>query len=227
MNNKKFVIANSLSFVFFSLYFLTYVFLVFITRDYKNLLFLFVPSIFLMALLINLSIKYNQLETSTISKISKFSAILNILINGLSTAGSSLFVGTMDWEEKKEEIERYPSIVPAWLFCILVCTLFANFIFFFLLGQNSTITFNIIVFYSVISFVFLFMAQISSTLALIYSNDKKYAVKSWRNILIVFLGLIVIVLITAGPSIYDEIKIRKEKQEFEEHVNNIKRVLNE
>lgn len=232
MNNKKFVIANKISFMCFTLYLLTYVLLPIIEKNANYLWLLIFPCIFLISLIIRLLIKYNMMRANNMEKISKKSAIANILFNGinLNTVSGSLYVGTADWSEKEEEIKKYPSITPTWLFLILFTIILTNFLFYmFSVNTDTHISGNILLIYSIISIVFILLGQIASTFALLYNNGKKEVFKFLRTIIIVTIGLIVITIygfISSGFNIRNYIQHKKDKENFQEHIQNIERTLN-
>lgn len=225
MNRKKSVLADRCSFIFFALYCLTYVLASILTENPAYLIFLFVPVLFLFALLMNLSIKHKKMKTSTLSKISAIAAVSAILMNGIQALGTSMYAGGMNPSAKEAEIKRYPSIVPAWLFAIIFSTGFANFVFAALLFEPSD--FPDVLLYTVISVLFLISAQISSTFALLYSGEKRYAVKSWKSILIFTVGMILILGILGGPKLYSDMKSHIKQRRFQEHVDNIERTIRE
>lgn len=234
MNDKKFVIANRISFMFFTLYLLTYLLLPIIEKNANYLWFLIFPCIFLISLIINLLIKYNQLKPNSMGSVSKIAAIANILFNGinLNTVSGSLYVGTADWNEKKEEIKKYPSITPTWLFVLLFATILSNFMIFMFSHVprvDTHMTDNVILTVSIISIVFILLAQISSTFALLYSNGKKDTFKSWRTIIIITIGLIIIAIysfISSGFNIKNEMQHKKDKEDLQNHIQNIEKTLN-
>lgn len=235
INDKKFKIANRFSFVFFSLYLLTYVFLPIIEKNANYLWFLIFPVVFLIALIINLLLKYNKAKPNIIEKVSKLAAILNILFNGfdLNAIAGSLYVGTINWDEEKEKIKKYPSITPTWLFVILFSTILSNFALW--IGLSDTQVWNLhisgdtILIASIISIIFILIGMISSTFALYYNNGKKETFRFLKIIGIVVLGLIIIAIYSAyrnGFSIKDEIQKKHDKDTFEQHKQNIERTLN-
>ena len=142
--NKKFIIANRISFMFFSLYLLTFILLPIIEKNASYLLLLISPLMFFIALIINLSIKYDFIKPNNIEKISKSAVILNILFNGFNfdTIANSLNIETTDWHSKKEEIKRYPSITPTWLFVLLFATLLVNGLFLFIAYNKNPQSIN-------------------------------------------------------------------------------------
>ncbi|MGN1297202.1 MAG: hypothetical protein ACI4VH_02045 [Clostridia bacterium] len=231
MDDKKFVIANKISFMFFTLYLLTYVLLPIIEKNANYLLFLIFPCIFLISLIINLLIKYNEMKPNSMGSVSKIAAIANILFNGfnLNTVSGSLYVGTADWnEKKKEEIKKYPSITPTWLFVLLLATILSNFIIFMFSHVPRVDTHmadNVILTVSIISIVFILLAQISSTFALLYNNGKKETFKFWRTIIIITISLIIITIysfISSGFNIHR----KKDKENLQDHIQNIEKTLN-
>lgn len=234
MNDKKFVIANRISFIFFTLYLLTYVLLPIIEKNANYLWFLIFPCIFLLSLIINLLINYNIIKPNSMEDVSKIAAIANILFNGfnLNTVSGSLYVWTADWNEKKEEIKKYPSITPTWLFVLLFATILSNFVIFMFSHDpriDTHMTDNVILTVSIVSIVFILLAQISSTFALLYNNGKKETFKFWRNIIIITIGLIIIVIysfISNGFNIKNEIHRKKDKEDLQKHIQNIEQTLN-
>lgn len=236
MNDKKLLIANRISFIFFCLYFLTYVFLPIIEKNANYLWFLILPVIFLISLIRNLSIKYNAMKSRNMEKISKVASVLNILFNGINlhTVSGSLYTGLVDWSAKEKEIKKYPSITPTWSFLLLIVTAFFNFVFGLFLStpepnSPAVISRNVITTFTIVSMIFILLMLISSTFALIYNNGKKETLRFWRTIIIVVIGLIVIVIYSAyanGFSIKNTIQKKHEKETFEEHKQNIERTLN-
>ena len=120
MKDKKFMFANRISFILYSLYVLTYVALPFVTGNWIDFVFLILPFMFTIGLIENVIIKYRKIDTNKISKVSEITSIFSTLINGFNSG--ALYVGTMDWNEKEKQIKRYPSIEPAWLFVIIITT---------------------------------------------------------------------------------------------------------
>ncbi len=194
-NEKKLRIFNIISFIFFILYLLTYLFLSIIEKNVSYLLTLIIPVMFLISLIVNLLIKYDEIKASNMKNISRKASIFNLLFNGinLNTVAGSSYVGTRNWDSKREEIKKYPSITPTWLFLIMFVTLF-NFMFAFFV---DTISFNVLLIAIVISIIFLLLGMISSSFALYYNNGKKETLKFWKTIVIVFLGLIIIIIYSA------------------------------
>ena len=235
INDKKFRIANRISFIFFSLYLLTFIFLPIVEKNANYLWFLIFPLIFFISLIINLLIKYDSMKPSSMEKVSKGAAILNILFNGfnLNTVAGSLYVGTTDWDDKKEEIKKYPSITPAWLFVLLFATVLSNIMLYLVLSDtrfwNPHISGTVIIIVSIISIIFILLGMISSTFALYYNNGKKEAFRFWKIIIVVVIGLIIIAIYSAyanGFSIKDEINKKHDKDTFEQHKQNIENTLN-
>ena len=185
MKNKKIVFATRCSFILFILYVITYIILPIYTHELKYLILLTIPFIFTMSLLINILIKYNNMNVKTISKISKIVAIISILINGLSVGAVSgaLYVGTINWEVKQEQIKKYPSIDPAWLFVIIFTTALLYTPLVLIINMDN---FNVSITFILISIIILILCQISSSFTLYYNNGKKEMKKFWRNIIIVF-----------------------------------------
>lgn len=105
-NNKKFIIANRCSFILFILYILTYIIFPICARDLRYLVFLIFPFIFLTRLIVNLSLKYNKLNTDKINRVSKVLAILNTLFIGLS-GGFQLIIDEYNKEKEKEELQKH------------------------------------------------------------------------------------------------------------------------
>ena len=230
MDEKKFKIANRISFIFFSLYLLTYILLPIVEKNASYSWFLIFPIIFFIGLIINIILKYNKMKPGTMGKFSKIAAIANIMFNG--SIASSLYVGTMDWETKTKKIKKYPSITPTWLFVILFATILSNIIFFASLSdtrvRNLHISWNVILIVSIISIVFILFGLISSTFSLYYNNGKKEAFRFWKIIGVVVLGLIILAVCSAylnGFSIKEEIHQRQVKEDFEKHKQNIERTL--
>lgn len=126
INDKKFKIANRISFIFFSLYLLTFIFLPIIEKNANYLWFLVFPLIFFISLIINLLIKYDSMKPSNMEKVSKGAAILNILFNGfnLNTVAGSLYAGTADWDAKKEEIKKISIYHTNMAVYIIICNNF-------------------------------------------------------------------------------------------------------
>lgn len=236
MNDKKLLIANRISFILFCLYLLTYVFLPIIEKNANYLWFLIFPVAFLISLIINLSIKYNAMKSSSMEKTSKVVSILNILFNGINlhTVSGSLYTGTADWSAKEEEIKKYPSITPTWSFLLLFVTAFFNFAFGLMLSTPdanfpAVISREVITTFTIISMVFILLMLISSTFSLLYNNGKKETLRFWRTIIIIVIGLIVIAIYSAyheGFSFKNAIQKKQEKETFEKHKQNIERVLN-
>lgn len=227
-NDKKFKIFDRISFIFFSLYLLTYIFLPIIEKNASYLLILIIPVMFLISLIINLLIKYDKIKSNSMNNVSKKVSIFNLLFNGinLSTVAESSYVGTMDWDVKKEEIKKYPSITPTLLFVIMFATVF-NFIFVILI---DTISINVVLIACIISMIFLLLGIISSSFAVYYNNGKKELLKFWKVIGITVLALIIIIIYSAyksGFSIKDEIQKKHERDTFERHKQNIERTLND
>ena len=239
IDDKKFKIANRISFIFFSLYLLTFIFLPIIEKNANYLWFLVFPLIFFISLIINLLIKYDSMKPSNMEKVSKGAAILNILFNGfnLNTISGSLYAGTTNWDAKKEEIKKYPSITPTWLFILLFATIFVNGLSLFIVYDKSPQSMNLwlnfsgtaIIIASIISIVFILIGMVSSTFALYYNNGKKEAFRFWKIIIIVLIGLIIIAIYSAyanGFSIKDEINKKHNQDTFEQHKKNIENTLN-
>lgn len=224
MKNRKLLFAIRCSFILFALYDLTYIILPFITHNPKDTIFLILPTIFTISLIINVLIKYDKVETKGISKGSKIASLCNILFNGfnLNTVSGSLYVGTMDWDAKKEQIKKYPSIEPAWLFVISVTTLLFNLPFAMLVNIDNIQLISIFV---LVSIVLLILCQISSSFVLYYNNGKDEMKKFWRNIIIVLVGFIIILAFVFIPLIKDLNK-ENNKKEYQEHINNINNSLN-
>lgn len=225
MKNRKLLFAIRCSFILFALYDLTYIILPFITHNPKDTIFLILPTIFTISLIINVLIKYDKVETNGISKGSKIASLCNILFNGfnLNTVSGSLYVGTMDWDAKKEQIKKYPSIEPAWLFVISVTTLLFNLPFAMLLDIDNIQLISIFV---LVSIVLLILCQISSSFVLYYNNGKDEMKKFWRNIIIVLVGFVIILAFVFIPLIKDLNKENNNKKEYQEHINNINNSLN-
>lgn len=220
MKDKKFIIANRISFTLYILYVLTYITLPFVTHNLVDLIFLILPFMFTMGLIENILIKYRKIDTKTISKVSEIAAIFSTLINGFNSG--ALYVGTMDWEEKKKQIKKYPSIEPAWLFVILISTILLLPLA-MVVDIANIYTISIFV---LISIVLLIFCQVSSSFALYYNNGKDEMKKFWRNIIIVFAGFIIILAIVFYPLIKDMNTENKRKQDFKKHVDNINKTLN-
>lgn len=218
---KKFKIFNRISFTSFILYFLTYIFLPIIEKNTSYLWILIIPVMFFISLIINLLLKYDKIKSNNMKNISKKVSIFNLLFNGinLSTVAGSSYVGTMDWDLKKEEIKKYPSITPTWLFVIMFATVF-NFMFAILI---DTISINVVLIASVISIIFLFLGMISSSFAVYYNNGKKELLRFWKIIGIVSLVLIIIIIYSAYKNGFS-IK-RHERDTFEQHKQNIESTL--
>lgn len=225
MKNRKLLFAIRCSFILFALYDLTYIILPFITHNPKDTIFLILPTIFTISLIINVLIKYDKVETKGISKGSKIASLCNILFNGfnLNTVSGSLYVGTMDWDAKKEQIKKYPSIEPAWLFVISVTTLLFNLPFAMLVNIDNIQLISIFV---LVSIVLLILCQISSSFVLYYNNGKDEMKKFWRNIIIVLVGFVIILAFVFIPLIKDLNKENNNKKEYQEHINNINNSLN-
>lgn len=225
MKNRKLLFAIRCSFILFALYDLTYIILPFMTHNPKDTIFLILPTIFTISLIINVLIKYDKVETKGISKGSKIASLCNILFNGfnLNTVSGSLYVGTMDWDAKKEQIKKYPSIEPAWLFVISVTTLLFNLPFAMLVNIDNIQLISIFV---LVSIVLLILCQISSSFVLYYNNGKDEMKKFWRNIIIVLVGFIIILAFIFIPLIKDLNKENNNKKEYQEHINNINNSLN-
>lgn len=227
-NHKKYVTANRLSFLFFGLYFLNYLILPAVTRDPKNFVFLSLPLIFLIALLVNLALKRKKIKAASLSKVTKASAFFNVLFNGADAVPTSLYAGTADWNKNIEEILKYPSIMPAWLFVAIYITPIANVSFYALLDDSpNCINPWVLLTFSLTGVLFLVLGQISSTRALIYSGEKQVAKKSWKSIIIITIVTVIIMGLVGGPVLYEEIKMRMARQEFEEHVRNMDEALND
>ena len=125
VNDKKLKIANRISFILFSLYLLTYIFLPIVEKNANYLWFLIFPLTFFISLIINLLIKYDSMKPSNMGKVSKGAAILNILFNGfnLNTVAGSLYVGTTDWNDKKKISINYTNMVVR----ITICNCFEQY----------------------------------------------------------------------------------------------------
>lgn len=225
MKNKKLLLATRFSFILYVLYVITYIVLPFVTRNPKDAIFLILPTIFTISLIINVLIKYDKIDTESISKGSKIASLFNILFNGfnLNTISGSLYVGTMDWDVKKEQIKKYPSIEPAWLFVILVTTLLFSLPFAMLVDIDNI---GIISIFILISIVLLVLCQISASFALYYNNGKNEMKKFWRNVIIVFLGFTIILAFVFIPIINEMNKENNSKKQFQEHINNINDAIN-
>jgi NADH:ubiquinone oxidoreductase subunit 6 (subunit J) len=230
-NEKKLEIFNRISFTFFILYLLPYIFLPIIEKNMSYLLILILPVIFLISLIINLLIKYDEIKPNNMKDISKKVSILNLLFNGinLNTVAGSLYVGTMDWNLQKEEIKKYPSITPTWLFALMIATGINLAFAFVLTAEMDTISINVVLIASIISIIFLFLGMISSSFSVYYNNGKKEILRFWKIIGIVFLALIIIIIYSAyksGFSIKEEIRKKQEREIFEQRIQNIERTLN-
>lgn len=230
-NEKKLEIFNRISFTFFILYLLPYMFLPIIEKNMSYLLILILPVIFLISLIINLLIKYDEIKPNNMKDISKKVSILNLLFNGinLNTVAGSLYVGTMDWNLQKEEIKKYPSITPTWLFALMIATGINLAFAFVLTAEMDTISINVVLIASIISIIFLFLGMISSSFSVYYNNGKKEILRFWKIIGIVFLALIIIIIYSAyksGFSIKEEIRKKQEREIFEQRIQNIERTLN-
>ena len=195
MNNNKAVCANRMSFIFFVLYILTYILLPILTHDIRYLIFLLVPLIFSVSLIINLILKYDKLSSNKINGISKISTIMNILLNGVNidTVSNSLYVGEINWDMKKQQIKKYPSIEPVWVFIIMFCIAFVNFLSIFLIKD---IKINLILIFSIISLIFLLLCQISSSFLLYYNNGKSELLKFWKSIILFILVMGIVIGLT-------------------------------
>lgn len=225
MKNKKLLLATRVSFILYALYVITYIVLPFVTRNPKDAIFLILPTIFTISLIINVLIKYDKADTQAISKRSKIASLFNILFNGfnLNTVSGSLYVGAMDWDVKKEQIKKYPSIEPAWLFVILIITLLFSLPFAMFVDINNI---GIISIFVLVSIVLLILCQVSSSFALYYNNGKNEMKKFWRNIVIVFLGFVIILAFVFIPLIKEMNKENNNKKEYQEHINNINNTIN-
>ena len=115
---RKFKIANRISFACFGAYYLSFILLTILAGRAVYLTALIIPTLALIALLINVLVKYRHLGIKPVGKAARITAVLSIFMNGLSFAEKSraLKAGFSDWDRKTQEILRYPSIVPAWLF---------------------------------------------------------------------------------------------------------------
>ncbi len=220
MKEKKFIIANRFSFMLYILYVLTYVTLPIVTHNWIDLIFLILPLIFTIGLIENILIKYRKIDTNKTSKLSEITAILNVLLNGFNAG--ALYVGTIDWNEKKEQIKKYPSIEPAWIFVILITTFLLNLPLAMFVDLANI---NTILIFVLISIMFLVLCQVSSSFALYYNNGKDEMKNFWINIIIVFAGFVIILAIVFIPLIKDMNTENKRKQEFRNHVNNINKTL--
>lgn len=220
MKDKKFMLANRISFILYSLYVLTYVVLPFVTGNWIDFVFLILPFIFTMGLIENVIIKYRKIDTNKISKVSEITSIFSTLINGFNSG--ALYVGTMDWNEKEKQIKRYPSIEPAWLFVIIITTFICSFPLAMIIDVANI---NTILIFMIISILFLVICQISSSFALYYNNGKDEMKKFWRNIIIVFAGFVIILAIVFFPLIKDMNIENKRKQDFRNHIDNINKTL--
>ena len=218
--NKKFIIANRISFILYSLYVLTYVALPFVTGNWIDFVFLILPFIFTMGLIENVIIKYRKIDTNKISKVSEITSIFSTLINGFNSG--ALYVGTMDWNEKEKQIKRYPSIEPAWLFVIIITTFICSLPLAMVIDVANI---NTILIFMIISILFLVICQISSSFALYYNNGKDEMKKFWRNIIIVFAGFVIILAIVFFQLIKDMNIENKRKQDFKNHIDNINKTL--
>ncbi len=226
MKNKKNIIASRCSFILFTCYILTYIILPIYTKDVRYLIFLFIPVLFLVALIINLCIKYNKLNTDKISRFAKIISILSILFNGADSAITAISVGTTDWEEKKKEVKKYPSITPTWILVLIFSTILFNFCFGLFLSVDEGLSLNLILIFSGISIGFLILCQISSSFSLYYNNGKREFWKAWRTIAIIVLGLIIIFWISGGfQMIIDEYNNTKEKEIFQKRMDTINNVI--
>ena len=197
----------------------------FVTRNPKDAIFLILPIIFTISLIINVLIKYDKVDTQSISKGSKIASLFNILFNGfnLNTVSGTLYVGTMDWDVKKEQIKKYPSIEPAWLFVILITTLLFSLPFAMFVDINNI---GIISIFVLVSIVLLILCQVSSSFALYYNNGKNEMKKFWRNVVIVFLGFVIILAFVFIPLIKEMNKENNNKNEYQKHINNINNTIN-
>ena len=220
MKDKKFMLANRISFILYSLYVLTYVVLPFVTGNWIDFVFLILPFIFTMGLIENVIIKYRKIDTNKISKVSEIASIFSILINGFNSG--ALYVGTMDWNEKEKQIKRYPSIEPAWLFVIIITTFICSFPLAMIIDVANI---NTILIFMIISILFLVICQISSSFALYYNNGKDELKKFWRNIIIVLVGFVIILAIVFFPLIKDMKIENKRKQDFKNHIDKINKTL--
>ena len=223
MKEKKFIIINRITFILFTCYLLTYLILPIYTKDIKYLIFIIFPLIFLISLLINIAFKYDKINTNKMSSFSKIITILNILINGFTSIASSLVVGTINWKEKKKQIKKYPSITPLWLFLIMFSTVIANFCFGLILSTEG-LKLNTLLIATIISLIFLFLAQITSSISLYYNNGKKEVQKMWKDTIIVIVSLILLFVISFAPILIDEYNKNKEKDELEERIDRINKI---
>ena len=220
MKDKKFMLANRISFILYSLYVLTYVVLPFVTGNWIDFVFLILPFIFTMGLIENVIIKYRKIDTNKISKVSEITSIFSTLINGFNSG--ALYVGTMDWNEKEKQIKRYPSIEPAWLFVIIITTFICSLPLAMVIDVANI---NTILIFMIISILFLVICQISSSFALYYNNGKDELKKFWRNIIIVLVGFVIILAIVFFPLIKDMKIENKRKQDFKNHIDKINKTL--
>ena len=195
MNNKKAIYANRISFIFFELYILTYILLPILTHDIKYLIFLLIPLIFSISLIINLMLKYDKLSSNKMNNISKISVFMNMLLNGVNidAVSGSLYVGEINWDMKKQQIKKYPSIEPVWVFIIMFCTIFVNFVSIFFIKD---INLNLFLIFSIISLIFLLLCQISSSFLLYYDNGKSELLKFWKSIILFILIIVIVICIT-------------------------------
>lgn len=223
MKEKKFIIINRSTFILFLCYLLTYLILPIYAKDIKYLIFIIFPLIFLTSLLINIGFKYDKINTKKANTFSKVIAILNILINGFTSVASSLVVGTINWEEKKKQIKKYPSITPLWLFIIMFATVLSNFCFGLILSAEK-LNLNYLIIATIISLIFLFLAQITSSICLYYNNGTKEVNKMWKDTIIVFISLALIFGISFAPILIDEYNKNKEQEEFQDRIDKINKI---
>ena len=202
-NKEKFRIANCISFVCFGAYYLSFIILTAIAGNAVFLTTLASPTGMLIALLINVSIKYRKADIKPVAKTAKIAARLSILMNGFSSPESepACYLAGTDWAQKEKDIRRYPSIVPAWLF-VAVVTNFINYLMplVFLGSRMTHREVHLLILFYFISLVPLIAGQISSTFALLYAGEKAYAVKSWKTIGIIcalFAGVAVLGLLAS------------------------------
>lgn len=221
-DNKKFIIANRCSSVLFAFYILTYIILPIYAKDARYLIFLIIPVMVLIGLLVNLLLKYDELNTNKLGKFVKVIAILNVLFNGNDAVAGSAFASEIDWEAKKELTKKYPSIEPVQIFVIIVTTILCNPAFGLLWGLNL----NLILKCSVISLSSLILCQITSSFSVYYKNGKKELWGFWRTIIIFVLLCVLVFGLTGGfKMISDEYNNKKEQEELQEHIDNINEAL--
>ncbi len=232
---KKIKVANTISFILFGLYILTYILLPIIEKNVYYLFLLIFPVIFLITVIIKELGNRNRIKLHNIEKVSKVASILNILFNGISlnTITNFLSTSTRNWDNVREDIKKYPSITPIWVFLLFFTTIFVNGIsLFFAYDKSLNIFFSVpkIIIVTIISIIFILLTYISSTVALYHNNGKREVFRQWKVVIAINISLILIAIYSVYKNdksiIGSEIKKHRDREIFEQHKRNIEKALN-